>query len=86
MTPKEKVSDKEIEQALNEALSRREECAGLAVTRIFETDGGPSNWDAEIDGKDGQVIDPECKRAMLATKLGIQNRFELAADALDSFA
>ena len=29
MTPKEKVSDKEIEQALNEALSRREECAGF---------------------------------------------------------
>ena len=82
----QKVTSKGIEQALNEALSRREECAGLAVARIFETDGGPSNWDAEIDGKDGKVIDPECKRVMLATKLGIQNRFELAADALDSFA
>jgi len=72
---KETISHKEIEHALNEALSRREECAGFAVTRIYETDGGPSNWDAKIEGKDGQVIDTECKRVMLAAKLGIQNPF-----------
>ncbi len=78
MAGKQRVSVKELSDALNEALSRRQACAGFFVKRIFETQAGPSNWDADIDIENGRVIDPECKRVMLATKLGLQNRFDLA--------
>ena len=80
MTQKTRVSAKEITNALNEALRRRQQCATMQATRVFESNGGPANWDAEILGPEGGTIDPECKRVMLATKLGLQNRFDLAID------
>ncbi len=67
----------ELKLALNEAMRRRKECAGVEATKVFECAGGPANWDAEFSNS-GTVIDPSCKRAVLATKLGMQNRFNLA--------
>ena len=52
----------------------------MEVLRVFESTSGPANWDAEISVAEGSSIDPECKRVMLATKLGLQNRFDLATD------
>ena len=80
MGPKIRISADEITKALNNALRRREQCAGMQATRVFQSDSGPSNWDAEISGPGGETVDPECKRVMLATKLGLQSRFELAID------
>jgi hypothetical protein len=80
MDQKTRVSAEEIIKALNEALRRRKPCAGMHALRIFASDSGPANWDADISGPDGGAIDPECKRAMLSTKLGLQNRYELATD------
>ncbi len=79
MVAKLKIPHSEIKAALEEALQRREECAGMTLIRIFETDTGPANWDAEIVGKDGHVVHPECKRVVLAAKLGLQNRFDMAS-------
>jgi hypothetical protein len=67
----------ELKLALNEAMRRRKECAGVEAIKVFECAGGPANWDAEFSNS-GAVIDPSCKRAVLATKLGMQNRFDLA--------
>lgn len=78
MSRKNRISAEEIKESLNQALRRRQQCAALTVTRIFETDSGPANWDAEMSAPEGKTIDPECKRVMLAAKLGIQNRFDLA--------
>lgn len=80
MSQKTRISAKDIMQALNEALRRRQQCAAMQVLRIFESNSGPANWDADISGPEGGTIDPECKRVMLATKLGLQNRFDLATD------
>jgi hypothetical protein len=80
MSQKTRISAEEIKQALNEALRRRHPCADMQVLRIFESDSGPANWDADISGPEGSAIDPEGKRVMLATKLGLQNRFDLATD------
>ena len=78
MSEKRMLSAEDLQQALEKALNRREECAGMKVIRVYETVDGPSNWDAEIRPKDDDAMKPECKRVMLATKLGIQNRFGLA--------
>lgn len=67
----------ELQLALNEAMRRRKECDGVEATEVFECAGGPANWDAEFS-RSGEAIDPSCKRAVLATKLGMQNRFDLA--------
>jgi len=80
MNQKTQMSAKDIMQVLNEALRRRKPCADMQVLRIFESDSGPSNWDADISGSEGGAIDPKCKRVMLATKLGLQNRYNLAMD------
>jgi hypothetical protein len=52
----------------------------MQVLRIFESNAGPANWDADISGPEGSASDPQGKRVMLATKLGLQNRFDLAKD------
>ena len=80
MSQKTRISAKEITKALNEALRRRQQCAAMQATRVFQSDSGPANWDAEISGPEGGTVDSECKRVMLATKLGLQNRFDLAKD------
>ena len=80
MGQKTRISSKEIAKALNEALRRRDQCATMQATRVFQINGGPANWDAEIAGPDGCMVDPECKRVMLSTKLALQNRFDLAMD------
>ncbi len=67
----------ELILALNEAMRRRKECAGVEAIKVFECASGPANWDAEFSIS-GAVIDQSCKRAVLATKLGMQNRFDLA--------
>jgi hypothetical protein len=79
MVTKPQISLDEIKSTLEDALGRRDECAGTTVVRVFRTDAGPSNWDAEIVGREGHVMNPECKRVVLAAKLGLQNRFDLAA-------
>lgn len=74
---KRRIAADQIKEALNEALRRREECAGFEVTKILRVSDGPSNWDAEIVSKSTETVDPECKRVMLTVKLGIQNLFEV---------
>lgn len=78
MSLKPKVSVDEIRKALDEALRRRAECSDFRVNKIIRCSDGPSNWDAEIVYEKSESIAAECKRVMLATKLGIQNRFDLA--------
>ena len=80
MSDKRMVSAEDLKQALEKALNRREECAGMKVLRVYEAVDGPSNWDAEIVAKDDDTMKPECKRVMLATKLGIQSRLGLATN------
>ena len=80
MSQKSRISAKEIVEVLNEALRRRDQCATMRATRVFETSGGPANWDADISIPEGGTVGTECKRVMLATKLGLQNRFDLATD------
>lgn len=80
MKQKAQISAEDITQALNEALRRRQQCATMSVERIFEASSGPANWDAAITVPEGG-IDPECKRIMLAIKLGLQNRFDLASSS-----
>lgn len=75
---KPKVTLQTIHQALVEALRRRKECSEFLVKRIFRCKEGPANWDAEIVSEDATLTTPENKQAMLAAKLGIQNRFDLA--------
>ena len=75
---KPKVSAKEIREALAEALRRRAECRNFQVKKIICCTDGPSNWDAEIVCDDSKPVAAESKRVMLAAKLGIQNRFDLA--------
>ncbi len=78
MSLKPRISIEELRNALNEALRRRADCAGFRVSRILQCADGPSNWDAEFAHDHGDGIDPKCKRAALAAKLGLQNRFDLA--------
>jgi hypothetical protein len=79
MVKKLQISMDQIKSTLEDALGRRDESVGTTVVRVFRTDSGPSNWDAEIVGREGHVMNPECKRVVLAAKLGLQNRFDVAA-------
>ena len=76
MLRKQIKSAEEIKRFLEEALRRRDECVGTKIMRVYELSDGPSNWDVEIVADDG-AMNAECKRVLLATKLSIQNRFEL---------
>jgi hypothetical protein len=40
--------------------------------------GGVANWDAEFEAEDGERPTAEKRRVMLAAKLGVQKRLDLA--------
>jgi hypothetical protein len=79
--PKQTASIKKIEEALTKALSTHRECDGIYVQKItpLEDPGGVSNWDAEfMTEQQGVSLTAEQRRVMLATKLGIQRKLDLA--------
>jgi hypothetical protein len=41
---------------------------------------GLANWDAEFIAEPGVTMSPECKRAALGAKLGVQKHFDLAGE------
>ena len=55
MLGKQIASAEDIKRLLEEALRRRDECAGMKVLRVYETSDGPSNWDAEVVAEYGAM-------------------------------
>jgi hypothetical protein len=79
--PKQVVTVKQLEEALKKALRAHPECDGIRLQKIMPVTepGGVANWDAEF-GTDriGDTLTPEQRRMMLAAKLGVQKRLDLA--------
>ena len=72
---------KELEEALAKALRTHPECEGIRVQKItlLADPGGVANWDAEFEAaEDGEHPTAEHRRMMLAAKLGVQKRLDLA--------
>ena len=78
--PKQVTTMKELEEALTKALRTHPECEGLRVQKItlLADPGGVANWDAEFEAEDGERPTAEQRRVMLAAKLGVQKRLDLA--------
>jgi hypothetical protein len=78
--PKQAASMRRLEEALTKALRTHPECEGIRVQKItLLTDpGGMANWDAEFVAESGERPTAEQRRAMLAAKLGVQKRLDLA--------
>ena len=77
--PKQVTPMKELEEALTKALGTHSECEGIRVQKITLAEpGGVANWDAEFEADHGGQPTAEQRRVMLAAKLGVQKRLDLA--------
>jgi hypothetical protein len=56
------------------------ECEGYTVKEVLALPAGIANWDAEFFAEDGRTMSPDCKRALLGVKQGVQKRFDLAQE------
>jgi hypothetical protein len=80
LKPKQLATMSELEEALTKALRTHPECDGIRIQKItpLADPGGVANWDAEFAADDGERPTPEQRRVMLAAKLGVQKRLDLA--------
>jgi hypothetical protein len=79
--PKQTTTIEELEEALTKALRTHPECDGIRVQKIIPLadPGGVANWDADFKAEQqGGALTAEQRRVMLAAKLGIQKRLDLA--------
>jgi hypothetical protein len=78
---KRTASLKKLEEALTKALRAHSECEGILVQKItrLADPGGVANWDAEFMTEQQEVaLTVEQRRVMLAAKLGVQRKLDLA--------
>jgi hypothetical protein len=72
---------REVEEALTRALRNASRCNGTIrvqkITRLHDP-SGVANWDAEFEADHGGRPTAEQRRVMLAAKLGVQKRLDLA--------
>jgi hypothetical protein len=70
----------ELETALTKALQAHPECQGIRLLKLTRLAGsaGLANWDAEFAADPGVDMSPECKRALLGAKNGVQKHFDLS--------
>ena len=80
LKPKQVTTMKELEEALTKALRTHPECEGIRVHKItlLADPGGVANWDAEFETDHGERPTADQRRVMLAAKLGVQKRLDLA--------
>ena len=78
--PKQVTTMKGLEEALTKALRTHPECQDIRVQKItlLTEPGGVANWDAEFKANHGGRPTAEQRRVMLAAKLGVQKRLDLA--------
>jgi hypothetical protein len=78
--PKRIVTMDDLEEALTKALNTHAECKGISIQKIvpLSDPGGVANWDAEFAAESGERPTPEQRRVMLAAKLGVQKKLDLA--------
>jgi hypothetical protein len=85
LKPKQLATMSGLEKALTKALRTHPECDGISIQKItpLADPGGVANWDAEFASNDGERPTPEQLRVMLAAKLGVQKRLDLAGGGTD---
>jgi hypothetical protein len=69
----------ELAAALNKALRAHDECVGIKVlklTPLSNVQVGFANWDVEFAAEPGTTMSPECKRAALGVKHGVQKYYD----------
>jgi hypothetical protein len=78
--PKTGKTAVELEAALNKAIHAHPECQGVKVSKLtpLENNSGLANWDADFAADPGVTMSPECKRALISAKQGVQKHFDLA--------
>jgi hypothetical protein len=79
--PKRTASIKKLEETLTKALRTHPECDGIHVQKItpLVDPGGVANWDAEFEAEQqGRALTARQRQVMLAAKLGVQKRLDLA--------
>ena len=78
--PKQITTIKELGEALTKALRTHPECDGIRIRKIIPLaePGAVANWDAEFETEHGERPTAEQRRVMLAAKLGVQKRLDLA--------
>jgi hypothetical protein len=78
--PKQVATMTKLEEALTKALRTHPECEGIRVQKItlLAVPGAVANWDAEFDTEHEEPLTAEQRRVMLAAKLGVQKRLDLA--------
>ena len=78
---KKTTTIEDLEQALTKALRTHPECDGIHVQKItlLAEPGGVANWDAEFEAEQqGRALTAKQRQVMLAAKLGVQKRLDLA--------
>ena len=78
---KQSTTIEDLKQALTKALRTHPECDGVHVQKItpLAEPGGVANWDAEFEAEQqGPVLTARERQVMLAAKLGVQKRLDLA--------
>jgi hypothetical protein len=78
---KPKQTIKQLEVALTKALRTHPECDGIHVQKItlLADPGGVANWDAELETEQqGVALTAKQRQVMLAAKLGVQKKLDLA--------
>jgi hypothetical protein len=73
----------ELSAALNKALQAHPECRGITVAKLLplaNVQAGLANWDVEFAAAPGITMSPDCKRAAIGVKHGVQKRFDLVGE------
>jgi hypothetical protein len=78
---KQSTTIEDLEEALTKALRTHPECDGIHVQKIIPLadPGGVANWDAEFEAEQqDRALTARQRQVMLAAKLGVQKKLDLA--------